>query len=58
MAKKTKSAKYDELVNLSEALVKEIDNVMKTQLRPNQLGQVLGSIVLHFQEQVDNIKKS
>ena len=53
-----KVAKYDELVSLSDALVAEIDNVMATRLTPGQLGQLLGSIVSAYREQVEKVKKS
>lgn len=53
-----KIAKYDAIVSLSDALVSEIDNVMATRLTPGQLGQLLGSIVTAYKEQVDQIKRS
>jgi len=53
-----KAAKYDQIVSLSDALVSEIDNVMATRLTPGQLGQLLGSIVTAYKEQVEDIKRS
>ena len=53
-----KIAKFDEIVSLSDALVAEIDNVMATRLTPGQLGQLLGSIVTAYKEQVEKLKQS
>jgi hypothetical protein len=46
------SIKYKELVSLSEAFVKEIDNIMLSNLKPDHLGQVLGSVVKSYTEQL------
>ena len=46
------SIKYRELVSLSEAFVKEIDNIMLSNLKPDHLGQVLGNVVKSYTEQL------
>jgi hypothetical protein len=50
--------KYNSIISLSDALVSEIDNVMSARLAPGQLGQILGTIVSSYKEQVDQIKRS
>jgi len=46
------SGKYKELVSLSEAFVKEIDNIMLSNLKPDHLGQILGRVVKSYTEQL------
>lgn len=41
----------DEVVTLCEALVAEIDNLMKQNLPPAQTGKVLGDIITSFTKQ-------
>ena len=50
--------KYEALASLSDALVREIDNVMTKRLAPGQLGHLLGTIVTAYKEQSDEIKGS
>lgn len=45
-----------ESIELSEALVKEIDNLMSSKLPTSQVGKVLGDIVSSFSQQVQELK--
>jgi hypothetical protein len=45
-----------ESIELSEALVKEIDNLMSSKLPTPQVGKVLGDIVSSFSQQVQELK--
>lgn len=59
--KDIKDVNYSELflesIELSEALIKELDNVMTANLPPAQTGKVLGDIVSGFATQVDILKQ-
>lgn len=46
-----------ESIELSQALIKELDNVMSANLPPAQTGKVLGDIVSGFATQVDILKQ-
>jgi hypothetical protein len=46
-----------ESIELSEALVNEIDNLMSSKLPNSQVGKVLGDIVSSFSQQVQEIKE-
>lgn len=43
-------------IELSEALIKEIDNLMGSKLPTAQVGKVLGDIVSSFSQQVQELK--
>jgi len=45
-----------ESIELSEAVVKEIDNLMRSKLPTSQVGKVLGDIVSSFSQQVQELK--
>jgi hypothetical protein len=45
-----------ESIELSEAVVKEIDNLMSSKLPTSQVGKVLGDIVSSFSQQVQELK--
>ena len=47
---------FDQSIELSEALIREIDNVMKSKISPAQVGKVLGDIVSGFANQVNSLK--
>lgn len=40
-------------VDMGQALVREIDNLMSSNLPPAQIGKVLGDIVSGFSKQID-----
>lgn len=42
-----------EAVDMSRALVREIDNLMSSNLPPAQVGKVLGDVVTGFSKQID-----
>lgn len=44
-------------IELSEALVNEVDNLMQSNLPPAQVGKVLGDIVSSFSNQVKILKQ-
>lgn len=44
-------------IDLSQALVSEIDNLMQSNLPPAQVGKVLGDIVSSFSNQVNVLKQ-
>lgn len=44
-------------IDLSQALVSEIDNLMQSNLPPAQIGKVLGDIVSSFSNQVNVLKQ-
>ena len=46
-----------ESIELSEAVVKEIDNLMKSKLQPGQVGKILGDIISSFSKQVQELKE-
>lgn len=48
---------FDESIDLSESLVKEIDNLMKSSLAAAQIGKVLGDIVSSFSDRVQELKQ-
>lgn len=54
-----KSYKEDlkELIELNEALVREIDNIMISKLPSAQVGKVLADVVTGFSTQINNIKQ-
>ena len=55
-AKEVENVKVNELIDLSEALVREVDNLMTSKLPPAQVGKVLGDIMSGFSEQVNTYK--
>ena len=63
-AKTTKTSAPDykiileEVLDLSSALVREIDNIMESQLPPAQVGKVLGDVVSGFQQRLEEYKVS
>jgi len=44
-------------IDLSEALVSEVDNLMQSNLPPAQVGKVLGDIVSSFSNQIGVLKQ-
>jgi hypothetical protein len=42
-----------EAVDMSRALVREIDNLMSSNLPPAQVGKVLGDVVTGFSKQIE-----
>lgn len=47
---------FSESIELSEAVIKEIDNLMSSKLPPGQVGKVLGDIVSSFSRQLQELK--
>ncbi len=45
-----------ETVNLSQALVREVDNLMTSKLPPAQIGKVLGDIMSGFSDQIEKVE--
>jgi NTP pyrophosphatase (non-canonical NTP hydrolase) len=52
----SESILLQESIELSEAVVKEIDNLMSSKLPTSQVGKVLGDIVSSFSQQVKELK--
>lgn len=52
----SESILLQESIELSEAVVKEIDNLMSSKLPTSQVGKVLGDIVSSFSQQVQELK--
>ena len=51
-------AKYEQLIELTDAFTKEIDNIFMARLKPGQIGSVLGNVVKQFKLRQDLIKSS
>lgn len=47
---------FSESIELSEAVIKEIDNLMGSKLPTAQVGKVLGDIVSSFSQQIQELK--
>jgi len=47
----------ESLIELNEALVKEIDNLMQSNITAAQIGKILGDIISSFNKQTANIKE-
>jgi len=52
----SESILLQESIELSESLVREIDNLMSSKLPTSQVGKVLGDIVSSFSQQVQELK--
>ena len=47
---------FEESIELSEAVIKEIDNVMSSSLPSAQVGKILGDIISSFSTQIEELK--
>lgn len=60
--KKTTTPDYKiiltEVIDLSQALVREVDNIMESQLPPAQVGKILGDIITGYQQRLEEHKKA
>lgn len=54
---KTKSTeeKYNELKDLSQALIREVDNVYTSPLKPDHQSQLLGTVIKSFADRVNKL---
>tara|TARA_R110002167_G_scaffold245552_2_gene450998 strand:+ start:1010 stop:1237 length:228 start_codon:yes stop_codon:yes gene_type:complete len=57
-AEKNYKLELDELIELNEAVVREIDNIMISKLPSSQIGKVLADVVTGFSKQVSQIKEN
>ena len=55
VTEKTLEEKYTELKSLSEALVREVDNVYTSVLQSDHKEQLLGTIVKSFSDQLNDL---
>lgn len=55
VTEKTLEEKYTELKSLSEALVREVDNVYTSVLQSDHKEQLLGTIVKSFADQLNDL---
>jgi hypothetical protein len=47
----------EELIELNEAVVREIDNIMISKLPSSQIGKVLADVITGFSQQVSQAKE-
>ena len=52
---KSLEVKYTELKSLSEALVREVDNIYSSPLKDDHRGQLLGSVIKSFADQIEKL---
>ena len=48
---------FDESLDLGEALVREIDNIMTSKMPPQATGKILGEVVGGFNTQLQNLRE-
>lgn len=46
----------NDLIDLNQALVKEIDNLMRSNITAAQIGKILGDIISSFSKETDRVK--
>lgn len=47
-----------DLVDLNQALVKEIDNLMRSNITAAQIGKILGDIISSFSKETTKVKET